>query len=115
MNQLREWVASQWNCYKYRFVPWIAFNLNEKTVRTDRTGSEPLTSDQLLVRLEQLLGQLVQYSSLRDSLEEFQQLHTLNQARLLTTWGFSVVRLGLGYAYTSTVLIYVLPAPAPQF
>jgi len=105
MNHLREWASSQWNSYKYRFVPWIAFNLNEKTVRSVRASSEPATSDQLLGRLEQLLGHLVQYSSLRDSLQEFQELHTLNQARLLNTWGFSVVRLGLIKPYISVNIL----------
>jgi hypothetical protein len=94
MNRLQQWARSQWNSYKYRFVPWIAFNLNEKTVRTVAAVSEPRNSDQLLVLLEDLLGRLVQYSSLRDNLEEFQHLHTQNQALLRRTWGFTVVRLG---------------------
>ena len=107
MRNVRQWILSQWNSYKFRFVPWIAFNLNEKTVRSVGAGSEAANSVVLLGRLEALLGGLVQYSSLRDSLEEFQRLHTHNQARLLAAWGFTVLRLGSFRAGYHRILYYI--------
>jgi hypothetical protein len=92
MKRLREWALAQWNSYKYRFVPWIAFNINEKTARSVLSDNDLVSASQLTHNLELLLSQLVQYSSLRDNLDLFNSLHLQNQTRLKDTWGFTVIR-----------------------
>ena len=94
MNRLQQWAVSQWNSYKYRFVPWIAFNFNEKTARIlpAAAASETVSSEQLVGNLSDLLVHLVQYTSLRDSLDQFSLIHTQNQDQLKLAWGFTVVR-----------------------
>ena len=49
-------------------------------------------SEQLVCNLSDLLVHLVQYTSLRDSLDQFSLIHTQNQDQLKQAWGFTVVR-----------------------
>ena len=85
MRGLLARVAERWRSYRYRFTPWIALNLGREAVVVEAS----LPSTEVLVgRLEEVLEALVQYSSLRDDLELYADLHHRNQVRLLV--------LGLG-------------------
>lgn len=85
MRGLLARVVERWRSYRYRFTPWIALNLGREAVVVEAS----LPSTEVLVgRLEEVLEALVQYSSLRDDLELYADLHHRNQVRLLV--------LGLG-------------------
>ncbi|XP_077993808.1 SET domain-containing protein 9-like [Glandiceps talaboti] len=46
-NNLWKSVLSKWKSYRYRFVPWIALNLKDRSVRAVPTGSQDnIISDQ---------------------------------------------------------------------
>lgn len=80
-----------WATYKYRFVPWIALNLNDKTaVRVSERDN--VCQEELAGRLERSLLVLHQYSSLREDLALYDSLHATNQANLLKATGFCVAR-----------------------
>lgn len=72
-------VAERWRSYRYRFTPWIALNLGREAVAVE--ASLPST-EELVGRLEEVLGALLQYSSLKDDLELYADLHHRNQVRV---------------------------------
>ena len=91
MNGFIPWVRESWNIYKYRFVPWIALNINEKTSKVIKKN-ELVPEVDLLRSLQSCLQSFHQYTSLRDDLSLYEDLHVRNQKVLLQSLGFSIVR-----------------------
>ena len=91
MKQLIGWFSRKWNVYKYRFVPWIALNLNDKTATVVVESGDIVPKEQLLQSLKDCLCNFVQYSSLKEDLTLYDNLHVINQDKLLKTCGFTVV------------------------
>ena len=84
-------LSRAWSSYKYRFVPWIALNLNEKTaVKVEQ--SDIYSQDELVASLVITLSSLEQYTSWREDLTLYDSLHAANQVSLLNEVGFSVSR-----------------------
>lgn len=82
-------IVKKWNCYKYRFVPWIAANVNDK--HWVNFSNDQVSSPQHLVKtLVELLTKLEDYAQLKDNLELYARLHFSNQQALLQTCGFSL-------------------------
>ena len=91
MRSLTRRLSRAWSSYKYRFVPWIALNLNEKTaVKVEQ--SDIYSQDELVASLVITLSALEQYTSLREDLTLYDSLHAANQVSLLNEVGFSVSR-----------------------
>ena len=91
MRSLTRRLSRAWNSYKYRFVPWIALNLNEKTaVKVEQ--SDIYSQEELVESLVITLSALEQYTSLREDLTLYDSLHAANQVSLLNEVGFSVSR-----------------------
>ena len=91
MKGFISWVRGTWSIYKYRFVPWIALNVNEKTAVVVNK-QELVPEIDLLRSLQSCFESFHQYSSLRDDLSLYEDLHVKNQKVLLQTQGFTVVR-----------------------
>ena len=84
-------LSRAWSSYKYRFVPWIALNLNEKTaVKVEQ--SDIYSQEELVESLVITLSALEQYTSWREDLTLYDSLHAANQVSLLNEVGFSVSR-----------------------
>jgi len=94
MKKLSSWLANRWNSYKYRFVPWIVWNLNESTAVsiTEQSVVNNICKNELLSNLRLWCEGLEQYASLREDLDLYDRLHAVNQARLLDIAGFSLTR-----------------------
>jgi len=91
MRSLTRRLSRTWSSYKYRFVPWIALNLNEKTaVKVEQ--SDIYSQEELVESLVITLSALEQYTSLREDLTLYDYLHVANQVSLLNEVGFSVSR-----------------------
>ena len=91
MRSLTRRLSRAWSSYKYRFVPWIALNLNEKTaVKVEQ--SDIYSQEELVESLVITLSALEQYTSLREDLTLYDSLHAANQVSLLNEVGFSVSR-----------------------
>jgi len=71
-------LSRAWSSYKYRFVPWIALNLNEKTaVKAEQ--SDIYSQEELVESLVITLSALEQYTSWREDLTLYDSLHVANQ------------------------------------
>ena len=94
MKKLSSWLVNRWNSYKYRFVPWIVWNLNESTAVsiTEHSDVNNICKHELLSNLRLWCEGLEQYASLREDLDLYDRLHIVNQARLLDIAGFSLTR-----------------------
>eukprot|EP00088_Acartia_fossae_P038037 TRINITY_DN3931_c0_g1_i1.p2 TRINITY_DN3931_c0_g1~~TRINITY_DN3931_c0_g1_i1.p2 ORF type:complete len:271 (+),score=36.42 TRINITY_DN3931_c0_g1_i1:27-839(+) len=84
-----QWLSRKWNSYKYRFVPWIVVNINDKTsvkVSQDQVYSSSI----LLSNLTEQINKFQDYSFLRDDIDEYARLNEVNQAELLNHSGFAL-------------------------
>ena len=87
-----KWITNRWNSYKYRFVPWIALNINNKTTVKINQTEQNNNSDHLLNSLLCILKTFENYALLREDLELYSKLHNVNQKILLDKFGYSLVR-----------------------
>ena len=69
-----------WNSYKFRFVPWMVFNISQKTSRVSyRTDAESIAKEDIIKKLESLFRIFEPYQCLRDDLKLYNHLHSCNQ------------------------------------
>ena len=61
-------IVKKWNSYKYRFVPWIATNVQDKHW-TDLRNYQVCAPQELVKSLIELLAKFEDYSQLKDDLE----------------------------------------------
>ena len=95
MNFLQT-LTSKWTSYRYRFVPWLAFNLGgQAKVQTITKVEDILQKDALRpsATLTSLLSQFQSCAtSLTDDASMCRELHNTNQDILYRTAGFTVER-----------------------
>ena len=92
-----------WKSYKYRFAPWLAWNLKKELVKSEKklptahALKDVLRSEQILV--QELITLLTAFERptvtllFRDNQsrrEHFQELHQRNSEILLKSWGFDL-------------------------
>lgn len=85
-------IAKKWSSYKFRFVPWLVFNMTEKTARPSTQLGENVDKAEVLQSLENIFSSFEQYLSLKDDLTLYDELHHKNQDILRQVGGFSLVR-----------------------
>jgi len=90
MNNFINKVAAKWKNYKFRFVPWIMFNMTSKTSRTSSEMAETFQQDVYLDHLTKILSKLSQYSSLKDDVKLYEEVHKINKEILWKSLGFSL-------------------------
>ncbi len=86
------WITNRWNSYKYRFVPWIALNINNKTTVKINLKDKNMNPENLLNKLSSILKTFENYASLREDIELYSKIHNVNQKILLDKFGYSLVR-----------------------
>ena len=100
MNILKEF-QKQWNNYKYRFSPWIAFNLSKRAVQYENQikinhTTANLATEELIQQLSELLSRFIipnYLTSFKNSparREEFRQIYAKNQDILYCMFGFNL-------------------------
>jgi len=88
-------LMNQWKQYKYRFVPWLAFNLKDRNIRsvTKNDTDIILTPVQFQDFLHQFLFKLNQnYENLQPLTPGSQKYHEIGQKILFETSGFCIER-----------------------
>ena len=89
---LRNYLGKKWNSYKFRFLPWVVFNMTDKTARQCTMSGQSVDKEKIIKNLENIFESFAQYLSLRDDLTQYEQLHHKNQDILRGVAGFSLVR-----------------------
>ena len=85
-------ICKKWESYKFRFVPWVVFNMTEKTARPSTKAGESVDEAEIVKSLENLFNSFDQYLCLKDDLTLYDNLHHKNQDILRAVAGFSLVR-----------------------
>jgi len=88
--KLPQIISSTWNQYKYRFVPWLIFNVGPKTAR--QKPPETFSSSKIISELTDNLSNFEQHKLLRDNLATYSDLFVKNSERLGETAGFRLER-----------------------
>jgi hypothetical protein len=61
MKYLWNFISKKWSSYKFRFVPWVVFNMSEKTARPSTQVGESIDKDEIIKSLENSLKTFEQY------------------------------------------------------
>lgn len=92
MKSLWNRLSNKWSSYKFRFLPWVVFNMSEKTARPCTLAGESVDKDQIMKSLEKIFQYFDQYFCLKDDLTLYEQLHHNNQDILRQVGGFNLAR-----------------------
>eukprot|EP00092_Neocalanus_flemingeri_P032545 GFUD01035395.1.p1 GENE.GFUD01035395.1~~GFUD01035395.1.p1 ORF type:complete len:269 (+),score=69.68 GFUD01035395.1:58-864(+) len=92
MKYLWSLVSQKWSAYKFRFVPWLVFNMTDKTARHSTQMGDRVDQVDVLQSLESIFNSFEQYFSLKDDLTLYDELHDQHQDILRQVAGFSLVR-----------------------
>ena len=65
MRQVLQRVSRKWSEYKFRFVPWLVFNLSDQAARQAEMKVEADRAAGILLQLQTLLEKLENYPNLK--------------------------------------------------
>jgi len=91
MKTIWTYIGKKWSSYKFRFLPWVVFNVSEKTARQCTQSRQKVDQGKIVKNLENIFQNFTQYLCLRDDLSLYDQLHHENQDILRDVGGFSLV------------------------
>ena len=92
MKTLWTYTVKKWSSYKFRFLPWVVFNMSDKTARQCNLSGQRVDQGEIVKHLENIFQHFTQYLCLKDDLTLYDQLHHENQDILRDVAGFSLVR-----------------------